>query len=140
MTFNKVLQDLMSEKSIDIKELSKISQIKSPTLYGYINASSLPDLKSAIKLASIFDVSIDYLLGLEEINNPVTNSDINFIKVYSNLLKENKITNYKLSKMLGIGRNRIYDWEKGVYPKISTLIELSKYFNVSIEYLLGRID
>ena len=140
MTFNKILQDLMSEKSIDIKELSKQSHIEIPTLYGYLNANTLPNLESAISLSLVFDVSIDYLLGLTEINTFIATTQIKFYDIYQKLLKTNNISNFKVSKELGIGRNRIYDWKKGTLPKISTLISLSKYFNVSVEYLLGRCE
>lgn len=140
MTFNEILQDLMSEKSIDIKNLSQLTQIEIPTLYGYLNTNSLPNLESAIKLSNVFEVSIDYLIGLTEINMTPSNLSIKFIDIYLNLLKENNLNNYKVSKLLGIGRNRVYDWKKGVLPKLSTLISLAKFFNVSIEYLLGRSD
>lgn len=140
MTFNKILQDLISEKSIDIKELSAQTKIETSTLYGYLNSNSIPNLESAINLSNFFDVSIDYLLGLTDINNPPSNNNINFIKTYETLLKTNNVSNYKISKELGIGRNRIYDWKRGTLPKISTLISLSKYFAVSIESLLGRND
>ena len=60
--------------------------------------------------------------------------------MYEELLKENKTNNTKVSSSLGISRSRYYDWKKGVIPNISTLIELAKYFNVSVDYLVGRSD
>ena len=140
MNFNETLKDLMIEKSFNTTNLSKIANIEAPTIYAYLNSSNLPSLENAIKLSDVFEVSIDYLLGITTINIIPTKHSTNFYKNYKELLEENNLTNIQIAKDLGIGRNRIYDWKRGALPKINTLIALSEYFKVSIEQLLGRID
>lgn len=55
------------------------------------------------------------------------------------LRKENNINQEKLSKYLKVSRNTISQYETGVRePNFETLIKLADYFNVSIDYLLGR--
>lgn len=45
----------------------------------------------------------------------------------------------KLATELNINKSRIGMWENnGTVPRDDVLIELSKYFNVSIDYLLGN--
>lgn len=61
------------------------------------------------------------------------------IKVIRYLMKENKITAHKLTQDLQISNSSITDWEKGKgTPSINTLIKIADYFDVSVEYLLGR--
>lgn len=45
----------------------------------------------------------------------------------------------RLATELGINKSRIGMWENnGTVPRDDILIKLSKYFNVSIDYLLGN--
>ncbi|MDA7025019.1 helix-turn-helix transcriptional regulator [Bacillus sp. CLL-7-23] len=44
-----------------------------------------------------------------------------------------------LEEKLGIGRNSLYSWKKNI-PKGSNLIKVGDFFNVSVDYLLGRTE
>lgn len=53
----------------------------------------------------------------------------------------NDISQNALSKELNITRATINAWEMGIsYPNAQSLILLSKYFNVTVDYLLGIND
>ena len=137
--FSENLKELMIYKNIDIKTLSKDANIKLSTLYYYLEYKSLPSIKNAIKLSHYFNCSIDYLLGLSEIEKINTKiSSNNFIDNYEYLLKINNTNNNKVCKILNLNRNSIYNWKKGQIPKMVNLIEIAKYFDVSIDYLLGN--
>ncbi|MGM0500274.1 MAG: HD domain-containing phosphohydrolase [Bacillota bacterium] len=57
------------------------------------------------------------------------------------LRKEKKITQSKLAKKLNYSRSTIAQYESGTrVPSINFLIETSNFFNVSLDYLLGRTD
>lgn len=46
-----------------------------------------------------------------------------------------------LGKVAGVKRYSVYGYEKGNnYPEVPVLITLADYFEVSIDYLLGRTD
>lgn len=52
--------------------------------------------------------------------------------------EKNAMTQSSLSKKLGISRSAVNAWEMGIsVPSAQYLIELSKLFNVSTDYLLG---
>ena len=57
-------------------------------------------------------------------------------------LRENKgISQYKLADDLGVSQARIGHWESGTREcNFETLILISKYFGVTIDYLLGASD
>jgi transcriptional regulator with XRE-family HTH domain len=64
---------------------------------------------------------------------------MNFAERLKALRIEHKVTQQQLAQLLGIGRPTIAGYEtKGKQPDYDKLIELAEYFNVSIDYLLGR--
>ena len=53
------------------------------------------------------------------------------------LRKLNKLSQEKLAEIMNVSRQAIAKWELGKsYPDIDKLIEISNYFNISIDSLL----
>lgn len=53
------------------------------------------------------------------------------------LRKANKLSQEKLAEIMNVSRQAVTKWEQGKsYPDINKLIELSNYFNISIDNLL----
>lgn len=55
------------------------------------------------------------------------------------LLDERKLSINELEEKLEIGKNSLYSWKKGI-PKGTNLIKVADYFDVSVDYLLGRTE
>ncbi len=53
--------------------------------------------------------------------------------------KDGRISLNKLEKELGFGKSTISSWEQKK-PASDKLEKLADYFNVSVDYLLGRVD
>ncbi|ECP0927322.1 helix-turn-helix transcriptional regulator, partial [Listeria monocytogenes] len=53
------------------------------------------------------------------------------------LCKENNISLSELEKKLGLTRNTLYKW-KTQSPSIERLLLVANYFNVSVDFLVGR--
>ena len=66
MEFKNILLDLIEEKGISQRKLSKLADIPPTTISGWLNANRLPDFNALCKLSAFFDVSADYLLGISE--------------------------------------------------------------------------
>lgn len=64
--FKDILKNLMEEKQINQRQLSIKAGIPTTTISGWMNAERLPDYHALIKLRLYFDVTADYLLGLED--------------------------------------------------------------------------
>lgn len=46
-----------------------------------------------------------------------------------------------LAELCGISKNSILRYERdGVIPEIVSVVKIADYFNVSVDYLLGRTD
>lgn len=57
------------------------------------------------------------------------------------LRKDKKMTAQELSEALDVPRATITAWEiKRSYPLVDRLVQIADYFNVSLDYLLGRKD
>lgn len=57
------------------------------------------------------------------------------------LMKENNITPYRLSKETGITQATLSRWKTGkTDPSIETLQKIADYFDVSLDYLLGNVS
>lgn len=56
------------------------------------------------------------------------------------LCKSYGITVKKLEEDLGFGHSSINKWESLSSPSIDKVIKVATYFNVSVDYLLGKTD
>lgn len=57
------------------------------------------------------------------------------------LRKSKGLTQKQLAKILGCSPSAVSNWEQGIRePNISCLIDISIYFNCSIDFLLGLSD
>ena len=53
----------------------------------------------------------------------------------------NNISQNALSKRLEVTRATVNAWEMGIsYPNAQSLVELSKFFKTSVDYILGLTD
>ena len=65
---------IFQERLIEQRKLNKLTQrqvaeyleIAQPSYIRYENGSAEPGLQNLVKLADLFDISVDYLLGREE--------------------------------------------------------------------------
>ena len=63
----------------------------------------------------------------------------NFSKVFKQLRGENGLTQQELAKKLGVSRSAVGMYEKGERePDFETLEAIADFFNVDMDYLLGR--
>lgn len=62
MNFSKRLQYFLNEKDMSINQLAKESGISQPMLSKYLNNGSEPSLSKLETLASVFNVSLEYFL------------------------------------------------------------------------------
>lgn len=107
------------------------------------NYGIVPKTPTLIKIADYFKISMEFLMGLTD-NEHFEASDTpkTFFERLDELRNEKgKTANNALSKDVHIHRNNIRQWYKlQCLPLIDDLIILADYFEVSIDYLLGRTN
>lgn len=65
-----------------------------------------------------------------------------FFDRLNQLMQEKNISGYKLGKDIGISSGLYSQWKnnKNINPQKEIINKLSKYFNVSVDFLLGKTD
>lgn len=64
-----------------------------------------------------------------------------FARRLKELRFKQKVSSQALADAVGVSRPAISQFENGVnYPHVSTFCALADYFNVSLDYLVGRSD
>lgn len=102
------------------------------TVNSWERGQAVPSDKNLEKLAILFRISRYELINAGKVN---------YLSRIKELRIERDLTLDEMSKQLGIGRATINNYEVGrSEPNISTLIKLAEYFDVSIDYLVGRSD
>ncbi len=139
------IKNLREEKDLAQKDLANILGIDRSTYSSYeIGRDTIP-LKHLNTLCNYFDISIDYAMGLTKTTKYKNSSDeINMEKVserLKNIRKENNLTQAHISEILNTSRSTWTGYE-GKKFLISTLLlyEVSRRYNYSMDYILGKID
>ena len=62
-TFAERVKELRLEHGLTQDKLGKIIGVKNFSIYSYEKGRACPEMKSLVKMAEYFDVSLDYLAG-----------------------------------------------------------------------------
>ena len=135
--FQERLQELLVENNLSRLQLAKRLGISSTTINGYFNDDYYPKIEIAIAMANFFNCSLDFLFGLSDINDYSNRNNNSFFENFNKLIKTSGISIVQTMKNLKMSEYNYYRWRDGLLPKTINLIDLAKYFDVSVEYLLG---
>ena len=140
--FQNRITELVEDCEVKKSELPNLIGVDYRSLSNALNYGIIPTPRILIRIADYFNVSIKYLLGTsndEYFSKSKVKSD--FKTRFDFLCKENNITFYKVSKDLHLDQSYITRWfNKNYLPSLELLDLISDYFEVSVDYLLGRTD
>lgn len=124
--------ELRKEQGLNQKELAKKIGVSRSALSLYEIDRREPDLETVKKIASLFGVTTDYLLGLAKGGNTMLGKRINELRRASGMTQE------ELGKKLGVIKQTVSSWENdSSEPNHAATIALAKLFGVTTDYLLG---
>lgn len=66
MEFKQHLKEMLNERNLSQRDLSRGTGIPPATISGWLNYNRLPDYTAIVILANFFEVTADYLLGRED--------------------------------------------------------------------------
>ena len=114
--------------------------ISAPVIRKATEYGTFPALRILIKMADKLECSLLYLMGETDKNDFVkAQNPSTFFERFPELAGKKKYGS--IAAKLTFPRMYIYDWMKNKrLPSLDFLMELSAYFNVSPDYLLGRTD
>ncbi len=140
--FQKRFYDIINESDYKKTELVKLIPISQSTLSNALAYGIIPSVKTLIKIADFFDISINYLLGkTDEEEFEKSSSNISFHERFESLCSEKEVTHYKVAADCLFDKSSISKWfSKNFIPELEIIELLCDYFNVTPDYLLGRSD
>ena len=139
--FQKRINELVADSELKNADLAKAGKFDYRSLSNALVYGIIPTTSTLIKIADYFNVSIDYLLGRTDKNDFFEMSNSTFQQRFEELCKEKGVTHYKVSQDCFFDKSNISRWlSKGYLPTLEILDMITKYFNVSIDYILGRTD
>jgi transcriptional regulator with XRE-family HTH domain len=107
------------------------------------NVTDIP-LDKFNELANLYDCSLDYLIGLTNSKTKSERKTINLNLLSQRLLEMRKgknLTQEKLSNEIGYPQTTYSNYENGSrIPTIFKLMYIAIYYNISLDYLVGRTD
>ena len=141
--FNIDIKKIRMESNKNQEETAKLLHISRSSYAMWESGNEIIPIKRLIDFSNIFNVSIDYIFKLnsKKYNKLSTyNKELSSTRL-KEFRKENKLTQEKLAKILNTNKSVICGYEKKRYI-IATpfLYQICKKYNISADYLLGKID
>ena len=141
MEFYTKLERLMDENEYSVGRLAECLNINASVIYSWKNDHSLPNYDTAIRIANLFDCSLDFLFGeVDEDYGTKFKKTLPFGQILRKNLKTYKISQYRLvkDKVCTFGNLALY-FKGESTPNISTVKKLADYFNLSLDEFVGRV-
>ena len=125
------------------KDLTNLFNVTYSTISGWETGKDTIPLKQLIKYANKYNLSLDYLFGLNKDNKPYLPLEIDLNIISKNLItirKKNKKTQEQISKVLNTSSGGYAHYENSRYLIPTNFIyNLALYYNnFSIDEILGR--
>ena len=135
------LFELMTEDGFTQISLATAMNTPRTKLSMYLNDKSLPEYKYLVAIVEFFHCSADFLIGLSD--DPKREIKYKPVAPFDSRLRElikiKKTSQYALIKQTGISWNTLHHWLIAKsFPSVENLIKLKKFFDCSIDYILGR--
>ena len=126
------IADLRKELGLNQEEMAERLNVKQPTVANWELDRREPDLETVKKIASLFGVTTDYLLGAEKGGNTMLGKRI------SELRRASGMTQEEFGKKLGVIKQTVSSWENDLSePNHAATVTIAKLFGVTTDYLLG---
>ena len=136
------IKSFLDERGMRSYKLAEASGCNKTAVNNWLYQRQLPSSKALIKLADYMNVSLDYMLGLNDDKSIIRSGTTEkFGRRICAILDTVEATSYRLAKECGIGTSAVSKWKDlKRLPSIETLIKLSATLGVKVDYLVGRTN
>ena len=148
MNISNNFKEFLENKKIDKITATSIANylgISKKTLSNYVNGDAYIPLNHLNKLSNLFDVSIDYLIGLTDKENYKDNIKIDSLDPISigQRLKETrknlKVSQEQVAHIIGVNKSSISRYEHGETLILTIcLYTFCQKYNISSDYIIGK--
>ena len=139
------LKEIRETQEYTQLEIANKLNIQRGTYASWECGNDIISTKQLYKLANLYQVSIDYLVNLTNVNNLIVNNrPINLTKIGNNLMHIRQTANLsQLQIAESIGSNQSTLWcceHVKTLITLTSLIALAQKYNYSIDWILGRTN
>lgn len=133
--FGSQLKKLRNETGLSQAALARELSVSQQTVASWEVDRSSPSPEMLSLIADVFSVSTDYLLERTDQTVVVSNLRLKELRL------QHGYTQKELAIKLNVAQNTLCNWENGNRTVDEpTLQKLADFFDVSVDYLLGRTD
>lgn len=151
MDIGKIIKELRIEKRLSREELAKNIGYSASIIRYWENNVKTPNALAIIALTNFFNVTSDYVLGLEDKfgnkikQNALLEKESYKMRIFATrlneLILENNLNRTKLANKLNYNKQTVINWcEDQNEPKVTQIKELCTFFQVTADYLIGLED
>lgn len=144
MNFKRMVE-IREDFNLKQKDIASVLGITQQSYSLWENGSKIIPLKHLNSLCNYYNLSMDYVIGLSNIKYyNVINKKIDKILIGQRLRKirkDNNITQEELANILNTTHSTISAYESGKTTILTAFAyEICKRYNISMDYLCGRIN
>lgn len=139
------LRNIREENDKSIEDIALVLEVAKITYNHYETSEKIIPIERLNDLSNYYGVSIDYILDLNkqkkyENSNKTIMQELSAARI-KEFRKDNKLTQAKLASILNTTTSTIsgYEINRFLIPT-SFLLDICKKYNISADYLLGKID
>lgn len=133
------LSALMYENNMSSSELAAKIHVTVQTVNRWKRGEQLMMLSKAIEVSNVLHCTLDCLIGRNDsVLNFIPKKCPPFYERLREVMRANGVTRYRLTKETNIKESHLYAWKNGADVKLPTVLELANYFDVTVDYLVGR--
>lgn len=152
MTLGESMRFLREEKGYSLKDVEQNTGINNGNLSRYERNLNFPSIELCIKLADLYEVTLDELVGRTDsvahktlpLFHSTDSYHIHGIYSLKNLKicrKAAGLTQAEIANKINVSQQCYSDYENGKSdPDMNTLVMIADILQVSTDYLLGRTD
>lgn len=137
--FSERLSDLMFEAKLTTDQLGAKIGVSGSIVRRWRAKKLVISLSRALAVAEYFNCSLDFLFGRSEtLIDFIPKPTIPFYDRLREIMESKNISRYRVCLDLKKGHGHFDNWKSGSDPDMSTVYEFAVYFDVTIDFLVGR--
>ncbi len=145
MNYGTKMKDIRTENLYSQEFVAEKLHIKRSTYKEYELQNSIIPITHLNEFCNYFNISIDFILGLNDVKKYKNTREKIDRKLSGKRLKELRkelnITQKKLASILNTDISLPSKYEKGIYPIATAYVyDICKKYHISADYLLGKTD
>ncbi len=140
--FQARLSELIDELEVTKIEFARRVPVSEAVITRAVIYGIVPSLKILVRIADFLNVSLPYLLGeSDDAAFYPAEPQVGFHARLDGLAKESNVKYSQIAHKMPFSKNFFYEWQRvKTLPSLDYLRALAEYFDVSVDYLLGRTD